>query len=89
MADKIEIKRGVWERQTGQYQWGESYRIGKVVVGRAQHVSGSRDEPPKFGAYYDLPGIKTPDDRYTNVEDAKARVERGVATWFKWLGEKP
>ena len=77
--------KGKWEKQTGEYQWGEDYRIGKIIAGSAQHVSGSRDEPPKFGAFYFLPGIKTPNDRFTSIEDAKARVERGVSTWFKWL----
>jgi len=76
---------GKWEKQTGNYQWGENYRIGTVIVGRAQHISGSRGEPTKFGAYYDLPGIKSPADRFATIEEAKARVERGVSTWFKWL----
>lgn len=80
--------QGKWERQTHQYSYGENYRIGKVIVASAFYQSGSRNEPTKYVVRVDLPGIKSPTDLYTNIEDAKARAERAVATWFKWLGEK-
>lgn len=81
------MRQGKWERQTGKYSWGENYRIGKIVVGRAEHVSGSRDEPTKFRAVFELPSMKQPEQRFTDIEEAKARVERGVASWFNWLEE--
>ncbi|MEZ2132495.1 MULTISPECIES: hypothetical protein [unclassified Sinorhizobium] len=80
---------GAWERQTGKHQLGENFRIGKVVVGAAFYSSTTRDDPLKYAVRVDLPGIKNPTDRYTNIEDAKARLERAVATWFRWLDERP
>lgn len=81
--------QGAWETQTGKYQWGEDFRIGRIVVASAHHVSGSRDEPTKFGVTIHLPGIRSPTDRYTSLEDAKARAERAVNVWFSWLEQKP
>jgi hypothetical protein len=80
--------KGTWEKQTGKYEWGENYRIGKIIVGSAQHVSGSKGEPTKFGAFSLLPGIKKADSPYTSIEDAKARVERMTDAWFSWLEQK-
>jgi hypothetical protein len=79
--------QGTWERQTGKYQQGENYRIGKVVVGSAFYSSTSRTDTLKYAVRLDLPGIKSPDDRYADIEPAKARLERAVATWFHWLGD--
>lgn len=79
---------GKWERQTGAYQFGENYRIGKVIVGCAFYDgSASRNDPAKYAIELYLPSIKRPSDTYTNIEDAKARLERAVATWFRWLDE--
>ncbi|MBD9542925.1 hypothetical protein IB276_26110 [Ensifer sp. ENS04] len=80
---------GQWERQTHQYSCGENYRIGKVIVGSAFYKSGPRDEPAKYALCINLPGIKSPEQLYTNIEDAKARLERVVATWFRWINERP
>lgn len=80
--------RGKWEQQTGNYQYGENYRIGKIIVASAFYRSGSRDAPAKYAVRLELPGIKNPSDLYTNLEDAKARAERAVSAWFKWLEEK-
>ncbi|WP_065091482.1 hypothetical protein [Rhizobium leucaenae] len=81
--------RGTWEKQTGKYQLGENYRIGKIIVGSAFYRSGSRDDPAKYAVEINLPGIKNPTDIYTNIDDAKNRLERAVAVWFKWLEERP
>lgn len=77
--------QGVWERQTGPYQNGENYRLGKVIVGSAFYASGSRDESAKFKCECLLPGIKQSDIRYTTIDEAKARLERMVAAWFSWV----
>lgn len=79
---------GTWEKQTGNYQHGENYRVGKVVVGSAFYKSTTRDDPLKYAVQIYLPGIKNPDDRYMDIEQAKARLERAVATWFRWLKEE-
>lgn len=79
---------GKWERQTHKYSDGENYRIGKIVVGSAFYSSTTRGDPAKYAVQIDLPGIRQPTDRYVNVEDAKARVERAVAVWFRWLDER-
>lgn len=79
---------GVWERQTGKYASGEDYRIGKVVVGSAG-FSGtvSKGDPLRYVASVALPGIsmKTGTNHFASIEEAKARTEAAVATWFKWL----
>lgn len=79
--------QGVWERQTGPYQNGENYRLGKVIVGSAFYASGSRDESAKYKCECLLPGIKRGDSRYTNIEDAKSRLERMVGAWFSWVND--
>lgn len=76
---------GRWEKQTGKYQMGENYRVGKVIVGTASYESGSRGDPAKYKCHCLLPGIRQADSKYTNLEDAKARLERMVGAWFSWL----
>ncbi len=80
--------QGKWERQTGKHQSGENYRIGKVVVGAAFYSTTTRDDPLKYAVRLDLPGIKSPEDRYADIEPAKTRLERAVSTWFRWLEEE-
>ena len=83
------MMQGVWEKQTGKYQFGENYRVGKVVVGSAFYASTTQGDPLKYAVKIELPGIRQPTDRYTNLEDAKARLERAVNAWFSWLEQKP
>lgn len=79
---------GKWERQAHKYSDGENYRVGKIVVGSAFYSSTTRGDPAKYAVQIELPGIRQPTDWYVNIEDAKARVERAVATWFRWLDER-
>lgn len=74
-----------WDRQTGQYQHGEWLRVGKVIVGSVFY-SGTRgrDDPRKYAVNIMLPGIKPPTDHYVTIDEAKARLEHMVATWFSW-----
>lgn len=79
---------GIWEMQTGRHESGENYRIGKIVVGSAGYNgTRSKGDPLTHRAYLLLPGITMKDgtDRFPNMEEAKARLEAAVATWFRWL----
>lgn len=79
--------QGKWERQTGKYQSGENYVIGKICVGSASYASVSKNEPAKYRAFLELPGLKMSEGStdFSTIEQAKARVERAVNTWFSWL----
>lgn len=77
--------RGKWVKDTRKYSFGEIYKIGRIPVGSAFFHGGSKGDADKYAVSLSLPGIKTPTDRYTNLEDAKARVERAVEVWFSWL----
>lgn len=81
--------KGEWTPKTGRLENGENYRIGRIIVGEVSwSATRSKDAPKKWGIHIALPCIKSPTDRYTNIDDAKARVERAVRTWFSWLEEK-
>jgi hypothetical protein len=80
--------QGKWERQTHRHSCGENYRVGKIIVGSAYYSSTTRGDPLKYAVTIDLPGIKNPDDRYADIEPAKARLERAVAVWFRWIAEE-
>ncbi|MFU0504164.1 hypothetical protein [Pseudaminobacter sp. NGMCC 1.201702] len=75
-----------WEKQTGQYQNGENYRVGRVIVGAAFY-SGlvPRGDPKKYGCTCLLPGIKQAPEHYETIDEAKARLERLVSAWFEWV----
>jgi len=80
--------KGVWEPQTGRHESGESYRIGKIIVGSAGYNGArSKGDPLAYRATIDLPGIalKKGTTAFATIEEAKARTEAAVATWFKWL----
>jgi hypothetical protein len=80
----MEIK---WEKQTGKHQLGEWCRVGKVIIGSAGWYGGTKGETKNYGCRCDLPGIKQPVEQYATIEEAKARLERMVAAWFKWTTE--
>lgn len=77
-----------WERQLGRYQSGEDCKVGKVIVATA-HYSGfvSRGDDKVYVVGVLLPGIKSPTERYRTIEEAKARAEHAVSTWFRWVQE--
>ncbi|MCG7507102.1 hypothetical protein [Mesorhizobium retamae] len=77
---------GKWVKQTGPYQNGENFVLGKVVVGAASYNgTRSRHDPKSYRASIELPGIKMKDGTtdFETLEEAKTRVEAAVATWFK------
>ena len=80
---------GKWEKQTGKYAFGEDYRVGRVVVGSASHsATVSKGDPNKYDCCCLLPGIRQPANRYATLDDAKARLERMVNTWFMWTAQE-
>lgn len=87
---EAKFTKGEWIQQTGQHMSGEGYRIGKVFVGSAYYSAlTSRDDPLRYRCRIDLPGMKQPQEAYTTIDEAKARLERAVATWFRWVEEEP
>lgn len=78
-----------WEKQTGKYASGEQLRIGKVIVGSAGYDPiGPKSDPNKYNCHCLLPGIKQAAERYATLEEAKARLERMVNTWFMWTAQE-
>lgn len=83
------MMHGKWEVQTGKYQSGENYRIGKIVVGSAFYSGNtSKGDPLKYAVSIKLPGIKNPEERYPTMDEAKTRLERAVSVWFSWLDQE-
>lgn len=68
---------------------GEDLYIGKVLVGSWYCPLGAKGEVTKYRAQLNLPGLHMRDDSvdFPDAEQAKARLERAVDTWFKWLEE--
>lgn len=83
--------QGKWVRNTGRYASGEFYKIGKIKVGSWFNPTVSKGQPQIYRAVCDLPGItlKEGTTDFATAEEAKARLERAVATWFRWLDEEP
>lgn len=80
---------GKWEKQTAKYASGENYRVGKVVVGSAGYsATVSKSEPNKYECHCLLPGIKQAGEKYATLDEAKARLERMVSTWFMWTAQE-
>lgn len=83
--------QGIWERNTAKHSSGETYRIGKIVVGKWFNAIVSKGQPSLYRAMLDLPGLTMKPDTidHPTPEAARARVERAVATWFAWLEQQP
>ena len=74
-----------WKDKTGQYENGERAVLGNrpVAVGEWNwRATRPKDDPHCYAASCSLPGLK-PLDNYTTESQAKAAVQRAVATWFK------
>lgn len=82
------MTNGKWEKQTGKHQLGEWLRVGRVVVGDAGWYGGSKGETKNYGCRCMLPGIKQPEEKYATLDEAKARLERMVNTWFMWTAQE-
>lgn len=77
----------VWSPNTASYGSGEIATIGRVKVGSVFWHGSSRNNPLVWRAAINLPGItlKEGTTDFADIEEAKARLERAVATWFAWL----
>lgn len=81
-----------WRKGVGRYVSGEDYCLGRVRVGGVFYNGGrSRGDPRAYRASVDLPGVRLTEGatHHEKEEDAKAVVERVVATWLGWLQESP
>lgn len=78
-----------WERTAGQYNYGDTCYAGKVPVGSVYQPSVSRGQTPPWRAGIKLPGITLKEGAtdFATKDEAKARVERAVRTWFAWTQE--
>ena len=76
-----------WKKQTGRFQSGERYVVGKIVVGHYNYASVSRGEPSAWDSHMALPGFGTPTTRHASEDEAKQRIERAFETWLKWLND--
>ena len=80
-----------WEKLTGQYQNGEACFLGRIRVGSAYYSSTrSKDDPLRYMAATELPNLKPTHspEPFASLEEAKARVEKAVASWLKLAGLK-
>lgn len=80
-----------WKPTSAKYGSGEELWIGKIKVGSWFNPSVPKGSDTVYRASVDLPSInmKKGTTDFPNRELAKARVERAVDTWFKWLEEEP
>lgn len=82
------MKKGTWERNPSKYGGGgELYRVGKIILASVFWEGGSRDavDHKPWAVGLELPSIKRLDVRYATIDEAKARAEHAVETWFKWV----
>lgn len=75
-----------WVDENNQYVQGEKLLVGKWRVAGV-HYSGvvPRNEPKKWMATCDLPGIKKTLSTHETMEKAKEAAERAVTYWLKML----
>lgn len=78
-----------WKPTRAKYGSGEELWIGKIKVGAWFNPTVSKSEATKYRTQILLPGITLKEGTidWTTADAAKARVERVVDTWFKWLEE--
>lgn len=79
----------IWKKpDEGNYASGERAWIGKIKVGGYvwDREQGSDNV---YKCYLELPGIymKPGSIRFATEAQARERIEKAIATWFKWLGE--
>jgi hypothetical protein len=77
-----------WRKDVRQFYSGVCLFVGKWNVGNVEWISGSKNDPdPKnYGAYSNLPGLKTLLDKYKTAEEAQKKVESATKYWFKQAG---
>lgn len=78
-----------WKRNEAQYAMGHLCMAGKIKVGSVFQPSVSKGTVPPWRAAIDLPGIRLKAEAkdFATVDEAKACVERVVATWSRWTQE--
>ncbi len=75
-----------WTKATGKYASGLVLKCGPIMVATASYDSMlSKDQPNKYRVLFQLPQLKSPDERYLTIEDAQQRAEKGVRSWFSVL----
>lgn len=75
-----------WKNDTRKYASGKLLCLGKWVVGGAHYDScRSKDDPKKYDATCELPGIKKLLGHFVSSEEAQAAVERAVKHWLSKL----
>jgi len=76
-----------WAKQTGKYDNGENYYIGRIKVGSAcyNQMRSKTDEYNEYKSNVLLPGIKLRKDVFTTLEEAKKAVEKAVDYWLGLL----
>lgn len=84
-----DVPRGEWRKSAGRHLIGDEYWLGRIKVGSAFYALRPRGEPTRYQAAVDLPGIKIREEAALapTVDEAKAVVERVVATWFARLNQ--
>ena len=74
----------VWEQQTHQYAQGYDAKVGKWIVGSVAFDSlRTKGSKAVHKARCRLPGIKESLGNYEHESEARERVERAVAHWFR------
>lgn len=73
-----------WEQDARKYSAGKILLLGKWKVGSIYYDScRPKDDPLKYCASCNLPGIKTILDYYATQEEAMTRVETAITYWIK------
>lgn len=62
--------QGQWEITKGQHSTGESYRIGKIIVGSCFIAITEKSKPNKYQCHIELPGltIKSEFSKHETIE---------------------
>lgn len=71
-----------WKKNTGDFELGETFFLGKWKVGSVYYDSlRTRGDPLAYKATCSLPGIKAHLGTFETTEQAKAKVEFAVNYW--------
>lgn len=82
--------KGVWKPHRAKYTSGEEYWINNICVGSYRYYTRSKTDPVTYQVIIDLPSIKLATGEFQETQErARLRLERAVATWFRWLNEAP
>jgi hypothetical protein len=75
-----------WTPATGKYASGMVLKCGPIMVATASYDSMvSKGRAEKYKVRFLLPQLADPEQRYLTIEEAQARAEKGVRSWFSVL----